>query len=49
MKGAYPFGASLGVILPCNFYTVNLTLQTKPEIGYRNTFLYNNLPRYYSG
>ncbi|MGA2120541.1 MAG: hypothetical protein ABSG49_00705 [Methanoregula sp.] len=33
-------------ITPYNFYTVNITSLTNPEIGYLNTFMYNNLPEY---
>jgi hypothetical protein len=40
------FTLKKSVITPYNFYTVNITSQTNPEIEYRNTFMYNNLPGY---
>ncbi len=42
------FTLKKSAITPYNFYTVNITSLTNPEIGYRNTFMYNNLPQYYS-
>jgi hypothetical protein len=41
------FTLKKSAITPYNFYTVNLSSLTSPEIGYRNTFMYNNLPGYY--
>jgi hypothetical protein len=42
------FTLKKSAITPYNFYTVNITSLTNPEIGYRNTFMYSNLPQYYS-